>query len=424
IEFDAGGTYTLRVGEPEMVFTGTFRLNPDGTATFVLPNDDEPGNLSIHRIDADTIDLVDEEGATYHIVRQGSTAEVGTHSITVVRPGGQRPPGPEPQRLRLEPRREAREQAFTILVPKGWALDGGVLRLPAQTYGARNAASANIDVSLHDPQGRAMLWSYPMLVYCDASATGTAAQFPVGTICDGAISLMKMDPGAYVSQVLFTKLRPKAQNAKLVDQTELPDLASIQENIDQMMGMEGFTVTAAMHTVEYDEDGVHYRERLLAVVDDSGPAGNGIWRVTQAVGMRAPAADFDRLSAVLGASWISLQWNPAWRDREMRQTFQNLGVQVPAGDLEHLAVLDQDATVNTADEIFLALFDEAPGVYSDPFGKDDDAEIMGSSYWQRRWQAPTGEVIYSGAGYDPAKDPDAKAAGFKACPAIDFAAEP
>lgn len=58
--------------------------------------------------------------------------------------------------LRLRRVAETRENAFTILIPAGWQLEGGVLPInPFQTNGPTNTVGAKFDFQVRDPAGAA-----------------------------------------------------------------------------------------------------------------------------------------------------------------------------------------------------------------------------------------------------------------------------
>ena len=70
--------------------------------------------------------------------------------------------------LRLRRVAEARENAFTILIPAGWQLEGGVLRInPFQTNGPTNTVGAKFDFRVKDAAGAAEMHWLPGMTYQD-----------------------------------------------------------------------------------------------------------------------------------------------------------------------------------------------------------------------------------------------------------------
>jgi hypothetical protein len=64
---------------------------------------------------------------------------------------------------------EPNEKAFSLLVPKGWIIDGGAIRiLDPNSAGANNMADCKFDLSIKkDPKGTVMIWWLPEILCID-----------------------------------------------------------------------------------------------------------------------------------------------------------------------------------------------------------------------------------------------------------------
>jgi len=81
-----------------------------------------------------------------------------------------------------------------------------------------------------------------------------------------------------------------------------------------------FTVKrdAAVLTVTYQEGGIQYQEKLTTLIEDMGPASQGMWSNKDTLVVRAPAAEFDRLARWFSIIPGSIQLNLVWVAGEMR----------------------------------------------------------------------------------------------------------
>jgi hypothetical protein len=84
---------------------------------------------------------------------------------------------------------EPRENAFTLLIPKGWQIEGGILRInPLTQGGAAQSIAAKIDFAVKkDRQGSVMIRWLPDMLYFDArmSPAGQMGLFPPGSNYNG-----------------------------------------------------------------------------------------------------------------------------------------------------------------------------------------------------------------------------------------------
>src|ERR1019366_708107 len=72
-------------------------------------------------------------------------------------------------------------------------------------------------------------------------------------------------------------------------------------------------------TVAYDEGGVHYLEKMMAVIENQGL---GIWTNHDTLAVRAPAAEFKQTEPLVAVIVDSVRGNPQWIAGENRGAAQ------------------------------------------------------------------------------------------------------
>ena len=104
-------------------------------------------------------------------------------------------PGPANRYVSMEKIHEPNEKAFTILKPKGWLAEGGIVRWdPSTMGGAANAIEAKIDFALmSDEAGSFKIHWLPDIYYADLTGQAVAGMFPEGSWYNGMPVLHKMD---------------------------------------------------------------------------------------------------------------------------------------------------------------------------------------------------------------------------------------
>jgi hypothetical protein len=213
---------------------------------------------------------------------------------------------------------EPNERAFSILVPTGWTMRGGIFRVNAmQAGGPLNAQEAKCDLLFtSDARGSVSFHILPDVVYAHVGIGG--GFFPPGSSYQGATVRPFQSADAYLRD-LVAYLHPKAQNLTFAEVRRLPGEIQAMDRgmayLNSLLGQLGgaqmtFKSDAAGATVEYVEDGVRYREVLLAGIVDMRAAQT--WKNTRTLAFRAPAAEWERWRAVMDVMRFSLRFNQDW----------------------------------------------------------------------------------------------------------------
>ncbi|MEI6914577.1 MAG: DUF6705 family protein [Armatimonadota bacterium] len=162
-------TQTTRTAEGEENTQGKYSIvsdklvaRPDGSK--------DPLRFNFRFIDNNQLELTDDAGLGVRMVRQvdpqtdkpAADSSQGAPSVKANIPAkttsaktGKAPAtatatisGKRPATMVFRPFTEPREKAFTALMPKGWKVEGGILRLSPDAVGAHNATDAKADITL------------------------------------------------------------------------------------------------------------------------------------------------------------------------------------------------------------------------------------------------------------------------------------
>ena len=295
---------------------------------------------------------------------------------------------------------EPKEAALSILLPAGWIAEGGVVRIDPR-LGPTNSVGAKIDVTVKkDRAGSIEIHWLPNFTYKDPRAL--MGNFRVGSNYMGSMVYPLLDPQSFLSEFVFRRQRPQAQNVQIVERKPLPELA---QRYQQQAPARNMQFQAGTLTVTYDEGGVHYRESLMAVIENVVGQGLGMWTNHETLTVRAPAAEFDQAEPLIGLIVGSLKGNPQWVAAENRGAAQRahnaLETQRYLQEQRHQMVEHQrqtNAEARHSSWLFLTGQDD----YVNPHTGEVE---QGSNEYKQRWVNSSGDVIYSNnADYDPSRD--------------------
>ncbi len=119
---------------------------------------------------------------------------------------------------------EPHESAFTLSVPHGWLLDGGIVRADFARQ-AINAQfiEAKIDFTVkQDDRGTVAIRWCPEVKYCDMRYSMAGAFFPVGSSYQGMVVMPVMSAVDFLVRVAFPWAHPAASAVSVVGQRSEP----------------------------------------------------------------------------------------------------------------------------------------------------------------------------------------------------------
>ncbi len=343
--------------------------------------------------------------------------------------GSARPSGNKPVTVVLRRQWEPRQKAFTVLVPAGWQVDGGLFSVdPTAAGGALNSIETKCDFTVkRDAAGTVMARWAPTYNFADFSRgpefANLAGLFPPGAGYNGALVKPMPTVGAYLSES-FKLVRPEASDVSISQRGELPELAQVLSGMSAgvnatmaQIGKAPMTFTAGFMVFDYKEGGRRYREAAATALCD-WRATAGIWSNQFTFHMRAPAEEADDWKPVLDIIRQSLKINPEWLAAYVKAVGQR--GEGAAEVFRTLARIDQEIFERRAKtrsdiqhENYLLLTGQEE--YVNPFTKEVERD---TSDYRQRWTNQAGDRIYSNVEpFDPNRDPDLNRLEWKLTPA-------
>jgi hypothetical protein len=315
---------------------------------------------------------------------------------------------PQPAGIPFTRRAEPNEQAFTILVPTGWILRGGIFRVnAAQAGGPLNALEAKCDLRImSDQRGTVAFHILPDIVYAHVGIG--AGFFAPGSRYQGAVVKQMTRADQFLGELVRGQ-HPQATGISALQTRRLPgEIEAMQrgqaytnELLRRIGGAQmAFQYDAAGATVEYTEDGVRYREVLLTGIVDMRAALT--WKNTRTLSFRAPAPEWERWRAVLDIMRSSLRFSPTWvlRESEGQRERADFAVSV----LREMNRIDQEIAARTRhnraeimNDNYLVLTGQEE--YVNPFTREVEVD---TDQFRYRWTSPSGDRYYTNQeGEDP-----------------------
>jgi len=310
---------------------------------------------------------------------------------------------------------EPKEKALSLLVPYGWIIEGGAIRLlDPNIAGASNLVDCKFDLTVKkDAEGSVMIrWLPDILCIDQRNAFGN----PEGAIFNNTLVRRKRDPASFILQVAIPYAHPRAVKVKVRSSKQLPGLANRYAGmVDPTVKMyTNMSYKAAILEFTYEENGKTYLERLVALIEDYGMNGGGLWKNRETMLIRAPLEEISKWEPVLKVVQNSVIWNFNWIAGELKGQQQRSGVM--AATQKELQAMDNainENRRNTNSEINKDMYLTLTGQneYANPFTGKIETD---TDNWKNRWINSSGDIIYSNdRGYDPNRDPDLKITGFK-----------
>lgn len=296
---------------------------------------------------------------------------------------------------------EPREHAFSILVPSGWKLSGGIFRVdPNKVGGPLNSMEAKCDLSFKkDSKGSVEFRIHPDVNYGIPGIGG--GFFPPGSNYQGAQVTPYQDAPTFVRS-LFATMRKNAAQVNYVAIKRLPgEIKSMNtgmaymNNLLAQLGMAEmrFEADAAAGVIDYNEGSTRYREVILSGIVNMRGAYS--WKNTRTLSFRAPLAQFDNWKPAMDIMRNSIQFNTQWFVREAQG--QRDRAEVVRKTYEEIQRIDREIVKNTnmtrskiMNDNYLVLTGQDEYVNPHTGRKELD-----TSAYKYRWVNPGGDVYYS-----------------------------
>ncbi len=315
---------------------------------------------------------------------------------------------------------EPRENAFSMIIPHGWKIEGGIMRLdPTAMGGPAQSIEAKLDMTVKkDDQGTVMGRSLPDMRYADIAAANPmiAGMFPPGSNYNGMLVAPCPDAQRFVTQMAFPYVHP---NARQVTILETHPAAALAQRYQQSLAALPLPMTpicdAGVVILEYQEGAIKFRELWSAVIVNWGPTAAGMWENKETRFMRTSAAEFEQWLPVFAAMQASVQINPKWLADEIRG--QMIRSQIVIDTQREIQRIEQEMVENRRkvnaeiqNSMYLTLTGQED--YRNPF--TGDYETRPNDLGKFRWVNDLGQEVYSDNNlYDPNTDPNLYHHGFQ-----------
>lgn len=215
---------------------------------------------------------------------------------------------------------EPNEYAFTVLVPRGWQIRGGMFSVnPIQVDGPNNSISPKCDFAvMSDDRGTIMLRWLPSWNYADPTFSPAGGAFcQPGQWYQGMPVRLMVSAKQFLCEMLQAE-RPRATNMTIVAENPLDDVTAayyrrsepVNQNLRQT-GQAPMKFESRLVAVHYSEDGQPCWEEIETTICDHR-AGRFMWWNDNTFMMRATAPAFAKWGRVLLEIRNSLEMNPQW----------------------------------------------------------------------------------------------------------------
>jgi hypothetical protein len=227
---------------------------------------------------------------------------------------------PAADQVRFDRVPEPNQNAFTVLVPRGWKIRGGIFDVnPLQVDGTGNSMSPKCDFAvMSDDQGTMMMRWIPSWNFADSaySPSGGAPSQP-GQWYQG----MPVRPMVSARQFLWELLqaeRPRATGMTIDKEEAVHEItAAFYKQAEplnrglQQAGLPTWNFESWDMRVEYTEDGQLFWEEVIATIGDYRRGGN-MWMNDCTFMLRAPASLYPTWGRVLEEIRQSPEYNQQW----------------------------------------------------------------------------------------------------------------
>ncbi len=346
----------------------------------------------------------------FYITAEGTCSDIQCRSV----------PQPDRPTLVLHRVNEPRENAFSLLMPKDWKIEGGIFRVdPTAQGGAGQSVEAKLDLAVKkDQAGSVMVRWLPDMLYFDMRNSMVAGYFPQGSNYNGMMVWPLLSPRDFILTIAFPYAHPQATDVQVIGQKQQPGLAAQYSRMrnGQIPGSD-FHHDAIVLTLTYQESGILYKETMVTLIEDYGQMGAGLWGNHETYLMRAPQDQFEVWAPVCGVIMGSVQPDLNWINREIQgQIYRGQLVVKTQQDLQRIEQEIVNHRQHTFSEIQNDMFLNLTGQeeYVNPFTHETE---IGSDQWNYRWENPSGEIIYTNQqNYNPNHDTGLNRSDYKLTP--------
>jgi hypothetical protein len=251
-----------------------------------------------------------------------------------------------------------------------------------------------------------MIRFLPDMFYFDMrnSPAGQMGMFPTGSNYNGMMVCPVLAGDQFIQNIVIPYVHPQLADYQINESKPSPELIALVTKEDQYMGIP-FKYGAAVMDISYSENGTNYDEIIIAVTQDFGQLGAGLWRNRHTLFLRTPDGEIENYAPVFSVIINSVEINMQWFIGEIRGQVKRgeIGAEVLDYIIKADKEIQQGHMVTNAEinnQMFLNLTGQEE--YKNPYTNEIE---MGSNEWNRRWINTDGEVIYTDdVNYNPNTD--------------------
>jgi hypothetical protein len=213
---------------------------------------------------------------------------------------------------RMVPWQEPHELAYTMQVPEGWRIAGGLTRL--------DASHARSGVEIASPDGQAVLrFGDPRLATCTVPGQGMASM-----PSSGGLNLCRYQTGRQAGELYLQRTLARewgVEGLQVISSADRPDLSQAADRGPAQFGLQVKNAFAEIH-FRGTRRGAPVEGALLANTQFMASAqGQNVVLGTYATdvnGFLAPPGRVPELAAISGQVVASTRWSVEWYQREQR----------------------------------------------------------------------------------------------------------
>lgn len=310
---------------------------------------------------------------------------------------------------------EPREKALSLLIPSGWTIDGGAVRIMSdQIAGAANMIDCKFDMAVkNDQTGSVMIRWLPEMMCVDQSR---AFGYPEGSVFNNCLVRRKRTPSGFIYEVAIPYAHPEAVDVNIISEKPLQELAELFHRLTDpsVLAFTNLSYQAGMLEYSYSERGKKYQERMITVIEDYGYSGAGMWKNRSTMLIRAPFGELDKWEPVLSVIQNSGKWNTSWVVNEANGQRKRAGQMIlTQQEIQALDRAISESHNRTNSEINKDMYLNLTGQneFSNPHTGETETD---TNHWKYRWVNNLGEIIYTDQqSYNPNFDPVLNKSGFK-----------
>ena len=216
------------------------------------------------------------------------------------------------------------ENAFTVVIPKGWTANGGVQRPYFVDYDfIFNATDSTGTMNVFFLAPYRVLFQNLLPPYAPLCYISPQSPECVGGLTStGTYAMNYMQASVFIRQAALPYIQRAHPDATVISTAERTDLA---QQFADPTSFFPTTASGADGVISYSVNGVHYKEGLQAVTQELTDLSGNVYWWAKIAGAVSPEQDFDsgrNVTRVYGSILPTVRVNTQWLVNELRNEHQ------------------------------------------------------------------------------------------------------